>query len=352
MSGGSHGQNDIVWPGYVAAMASLLLSLLLVCAVLVMTIGQIGSLSEGYQQSMMKIGFGSGMDVSRLAKLAGLDDHPGPGAASDAQKAHPVAANFNAAQQLSAQFHSTRFGRKSLGEAAAGKFDMPLALDLLNATFDPEAARQAAALAAQDINLLTQVDLSRADVRKIRFKSLDFAGVSFHKDLTPTQMLGIDFSGVDFGKLTPDRVQKIKPMLAKEAIRYQMNALKYGIKPQVLAAAPVLPVLQAKPSPPLPAQDHFTLAFVDEAWDLQRSQKSQFQAWTDTLKTAREPIRVWAEVPAQDDYLKRSAYTRLQLVRTWLLESGIPADRLRVALQSTTAGPSRDLTVHIELLKY
>lgn len=355
MAGGSGGQNDIVWPGYVAAMASLLLSLLLVCAVLVMTIGQIGTLSEGYQQAMARTGFGTGQDISRLAKLAGLDDSAASSAASDTSSRRFVSASADIPPDFIARFHSTRFGRNAqAGESTDGSSKRPLVLDLAKGHFDPDAARQAAALAAQDRQLLAQVDLSRVDIQKIRFNHLDFSGVALHKSLTPAQMARIDFKGVDFGNLTPERVQKIKPLLAKEAIRYQLALHKSAGKtvtapPPPVPAPPVLAT--PPPSPPAVPLEHFSLTFVDETWDLQRTQKTQFSAWADILKTAREPVRLWAEVPAQDDLLKRSAYARLQLVRSWLLDAGLPADRLRLALQSTGAAPMRELTVHIELQK-
>ena len=42
-----------VWPGYVAAVASLVLSLLLLAGVLVVAITQIGRLVDGYNDQLM-----------------------------------------------------------------------------------------------------------------------------------------------------------------------------------------------------------------------------------------------------------------------------------------------------------
>lgn len=346
MAGGSSGQNDIVWPGYVAAMASLLLSLLLVCAVLVMTIGQIGGISDKYQQTLAKIGLGSMQDIARLAKLAGISEDVAaikvdPAIELDDPKGAPLPAS-----SLAAKFHSTRFGRKPSSQDGA---DGVLPLDLHNGLFDREAALQAAALAAQDRQLLTQVDLSKIDIQKIRFKNLDFSGVSLYKGLTPAQMAKVDFSEVNFGQLSQSLINKLKPLLAKEAIRYQLELLRVGRK-----APPPTPVVVAPPSAapaPAPAPEHLKLVFTDEAWEMGRAQKQQFQAWFKTLKPTADPILLWAEIPGNDDNLQRSVFARLQLVKSWLVDTGVPAERLRVALRNTATAPMRDLTFHIELQK-
>jgi hypothetical protein len=345
MAGGSSGQNDIVWPGYVAAMASLLLSLLLVCAVLVMTIGQIGGISDKYQQTLAKIGLGSMQDIARLAKLAGISEDAAtikvdPAIELDAASGAPLAASG-----LAAKFHSTRFGRKPSSQDGA---DGVLPLDLNNGLFDREAAMQAAALAAQDRQLLAQVDLSKIDIRKIRFKNLDFSGVSLYKGLTPEQMAKVDFSEVNFGQLSQSLIHKVKPLLAKEAIRYQLELLRVGRK-----APPPAPVVVAPPPPaaPVPPPEHLRLVFSDETWEIGRTQKQQFQIWLKTLKPSTDPILLWAEIPGNDDHLQRSVFARLQLVKSWLVDAGLPAERLRIALRNTATAPLRDMTFHIELQK-
>ncbi len=358
MAGGSGGQNDVVWPGYVAAMASLLLSLLLVCAVLIMTIGQIGSISESYQQAISRIGFGSGEDVKRMVQIAGMTDGPaGPSMAVE-DMGRDAPPPIDSSQLLTAQFHSARFGRKS-GAAvanAAGNSDTPLVLDLANGIFDRDAARQAASLAAQDRQLLAQVDLSKVDIRKINFKNLDFSGVVLSRSLTPQQMAKIDFSQVDFGNLTPERIKKLKPILAKEAILYQLELQK--VRPQPLPKAAPMPPAPASivavpaPTPPAPVPpDHYRIAFTEEATELNRTQKQLFLSWVESIKASSDPVRVWTEVPSGDDFLQRSAFARLQLLRTWLIDAGVSSQRVRIALQNGGTAPLREVTVHLELQK-
>lgn len=363
MAGSSNGQNDIVWPGYVAAMASLLLSLLLVCAVLIMTIGQIGSINESYQQTIARIGFGAGQDIGRLAQIAGIGDTAAGGNAAVPDDTDAATAGMNSSQLLTAQFHSARFGRK----ADASTADAPLVLDLANGNVDREAARQAAALAAQDKQLLAQIDLSKVDIRKIKFNNLDFSGVSLHRGLTPQQMSRIDFSAVDFGNLTPDRVKKIKPLLAKEAVLYQIELQKsrprsVATPPQspprpVVAPAPAVVSTPPPAAPPAAAAapsvppDQYRIVFSEETTDLSRAQKAVFTSWVDNIKASGDPVRVWTEIPTGDDFLKRSAFARLQILRGWLIDAGVPAERVRIALQNSNAATLRDLTVHIEIQK-
>jgi hypothetical protein len=335
-------------------MASLLLSMLLVCAVLIMTIGQIGSISESYQQAIARIGFGAGQDIARLVQIAGMTEGPaGHGiAAEDMGSSSPA---IESTQLLTAQFHSARFGRKS-GAAAAdasGNSYTPLALDFGKGNFDRDAARQAAALAAQDKQLLAQVDLSKVDIRKIKFNNLDFSGVTFHRSLTPQQMAKIDFSGVDFGNLTPDRVKKIKPLLAKEAVLYQLELQK--ARPKALPTpvpipAPALPAPVPVPSAPALVY-HYRIVFTEETTDLNRAQKQLFLSWAENIKASSDPVRVWTEVPSGDDFLQSGAFARLALLRTWLIDAGVPAERVRIALQNSGNAPLRELTVHIELQK-
>lgn len=357
----------MLWPGYVASMASLLLSLLLLLSVLIMTIVNIGNISESYLQAIARIGFGSGQDIGSLAQLSGIADNA-PGKATPAKEidASPPP-RLDSTQILSAQFHSARFGRRSSASTpdAAGSSDQPLVLDLGTANFDREAAKQAAALAAQDQQLLTQVDLSKVDIRKIKFNNLDFSGVTLHRGLTPQQMSKVDFSGVDFAGLSPDRVKKIKPFLAKEAIIYQLELLK--TRPKVIAkpkpdqapapVAPIPPIPTTVPAVTVPAQppaltaDHYRIVFTEETTELNRTQKQQFLTWTDSIKATGEQVRIWTEVPAGDDFLQRSALARLQMLRTWLIDAGVTADRVRIALQNAGTAPIRDLTLHIELQK-
>ena len=97
--------------------------------------------------------------------------------------------------------------------------------------------------------------------------------------------------------------------------------------------------------------DHYRIAFTEEATELNRTQKQLFLSWVESIKASSDPVRVWAEVPPGDDFLQRSAFARLQLLRTWLIDAGVSSQRVRIALQNGGTAPLRELTVHLELQK-
>lgn len=364
MAGASGDQNDIVWPGYVAAMASLLLSLLLVCAVLVMTIGQIGSIIESYEQSIAKMGM-DGKDIERLAQLAGIsDEQPEKNNEAEEKKStespEPVPAE-------SPEFTKNQFAEDAKNNEPLAKKDdgLEIKLDLENGLFNLDAAKQAAALAASDRALLAQIDLSKVDVRKIRFKGLDFSGVQLNKALTAQEMKKIDFKDVDFGKLSQERINKLKPILAKEAVRFEikrMAAVKQAavqtpppprVKPvEPKAAEPAPPASPPPPPAPKPAPivaqpETYKVVFSDETVELGKVQKQTLLQWVERLKQMDAPVRIWAEIPAGNDALQRSAYTRLVLLRGWVIEGGIPANMVQVNLESVPGNFSGNLTFHM-----
>lgn len=364
MAGASGDQNDIVWPGYVAAMASLLLSLLLVCAVLVMTIGQIGSIIESYEQAIAKMGMDN-QDIDRLAQLAGIsDEQPDKSEETEEKKVTEATATKRVE---SPQFTKNQFADESKNNEPLAKRggSAESKLDLENGLFNLDAAKKAAALAASDRALLAQIDLSNVDVRKIRFKGLDFSDVQLHKGLTPVEMKKIDFKEVDFGKLTQARIEKLKPILAKEAIRFEIKRMA-AAKLTARVAAPVSPraklpeakvpesVAPASPPPPAPkpapigAQpETYKVVFTDETVELGKVQKQTLLQWVERLKQMDLPVRIWAEIPAGNDALQRSAYSRLVLLRGWVIEGGLPANLVQVNLESVPGNFSGNLTFHM-----
>ena len=130
MAASSSELTDGIWPGYVAAMASLLLSLVLVLAVLAVTISQIGTITEGYNEAIRKSGFGSKEQVDRLAKVAGIGDGTGDGTGTGTGTGNAKA---------SAGMPSAQKGAPSLITAKPDRF----ILDMGRANFDRDAARRA-----------------------------------------------------------------------------------------------------------------------------------------------------------------------------------------------------------------
>ena len=203
MAASSSELTDGIWPGYVAAMASLLLSLVLVLAVLAVTISQIGTITEGYNEAIRKSGFGSKEQVDRLAKVAGIGDGTGDGTGTGNAKA-------------SAGMPSAQKGAPSLIKAKPDRF----ILDMGRANFDRDAARRAAEWVGRDKNLLRQIDLSKVDLSKLNYSKLDISKIDLSKNLTADELKKIDFSKVNLGHLTAKRIEALKPFIAKEGIRY------------------------------------------------------------------------------------------------------------------------------------
>lgn len=352
---------DTVWPGYVAAMACLLLGLLLVAAVLVVTTGQIGQLSESYQRAMLAIGFESGTQVERLARAAGLPD--GAARAEASEPSGPSHAPGQARVDAS-QSRSLSGGRRD------GQTDKknPAPLDLANANFDREAARRAAQLASRDRALLAQIDLSKVDVRKIRFAGIDISKIDLSKQIAPTDLKKMDFSALQFGQISQSRVDVLKPFMAKEGIRYQLALQKQAIAPPPQPRQPTLAPQQPKqpnlappadvkavptsePTPVIaaPKSQDIRLLFIEDALEPLPEQK---QAIVKSLAAFNRPDsqwRLWVQVPTEDVYLKRIAYSRLMAVRAMALEAGFSPSRVSVAIESAPlAGLSlRDMSIHM-----
>jgi hypothetical protein len=66
-------QTDKLWPGYVAAVASLLLGLLLVAAVLAVSITQIGTVHESFYQAVNNLGRPAAAQAN-VPLVAGMSD--------------------------------------------------------------------------------------------------------------------------------------------------------------------------------------------------------------------------------------------------------------------------------------
>ena len=349
MAGLSNKQNDVVWPGYVAAMASLLLSLLMVCAILVVTIGQIGTLSDGFMVAISESGFSSASQLERQLKQAGFSEERLSEMSRSPSAGSATSFEVNPATELDPN--------GIIRKGAAFKFARPIALNLQEGWFDPQAAQRAAQLASQDRELLAQIDLSRVDLRKIRFSGIDLRGVKFNRALTPKDMQGIDFSKVDFGRLRPDLIEKLKPIIAQEAMRYQLALLKSGGKvstanlPISVLAPPPSPVVtaaQAKLDEPIESRDHFLVTFVDEAAEPSAQQRQQVAQIFTELRNRNVPVRIWAEIPPDNEYLQRLAYARLITLRSWALQAGFDASRLAVKLERAPAtAVVREISFHV-----
>lgn len=363
MASSTNAQTDIVWPGYVAAMASLLLSLLLVAAVLVVTISQIGNVNELYEEQIAKIGFSSREEVDRLANLAGISGKTTEGDTSLNKDGLPSATQ--PAQNAPGQTGISPASREGLlGAKPTVEIDkLKKALDLNLANFDPKAAKDLARLVASDVNLLQQIDLSKVDVRKIKFTGLDLTKIDLSRNIAAQDLKKIDFSQVDFGQLTPQRIEILKPFIAKEGIRYRLleqQQEKQRIKPVKEPPPPPAPAPVALPSPPpekpkpeplLP--EKLQIKYIEEAKDPSPEQKKKIVQAMEVMYRQYGAIRIWTPLPNDDIYLKRTAFSRLTALRAMALEAGFTSSRVQIAIDVVPGSsmPQRDMTLFVAELK-
>ena len=322
-------------------MASLLLSLVLVLAVLAVTISQIGSLSDAYEQAILKSGFASREQVARLAKVAGLTDDngvpPPPSSTAQAGAANPI----------------------------TGTLDSSI-LDMRLANFDRDAAGQAAQWVAKDKNLLQQIDLSAVDLGKLNYTKLDISKIDLSKNLSPAELKKIDFSQVDLSNLTPKRVEALQPFLAKEGIRYQMWV--QGLKKPASAVsekapgtpAPTpSPTIEAAKTAPVPAPvvaevqipekpEKLFIHFIEESMEPLPQQKQLIVLALSRMSQEAAGVRIWTNLPNDDMYLRRTAFSRLTSLRSLAMEAGFPAAGIKIDIETVTGmpAPQREMTLY------
>jgi hypothetical protein len=356
MSGPSNAQTDIVWPGYVAAMASLLLSLLLVAAVLVVTISQIGSVSESYQEAIANIGFKSSKEVENLARVSGMFEGTSAGGGPDDGELNPdqsgPVGKINANSKAKTDPLKARVITDGIQSAAAGKAKKPT-LDFSNANFDRDSARQAAMLAADDKALLAQIDLSKVDVSKIKFTGIDISKIDLAKQISAEDMKKIDFSKVNFGVVIQGRIDALKPFIAKEGIRYQLALQKrmFNEKSQSNAAEAKQPDV---PTPdPAAKSNEIRVNYLEDSMDALPEQKNAIVQALSVINRKEAKLRLWVNVPSDDIYLRRIAYARLIAVRAMAVEAGFASARLSVSINTVPSLTPllREMTVHVEEVK-
>lgn len=366
MSGPSNAQTDVVWPGYVAAMASLLLSLLLVAAVLVVTISQIGSVSDSYQRAIESTGFKSRRDVDRVARLAGLPEDSGAQlVVPDKNQQLPKAVTDATAADRQKADAPVAADSKPPYVAQPSADALPI-LDLSRAIFDPVAAREAAEIAANDKELLAQIDLSKVDITKIKLKGIDISNIDLSRQISLADMQNIDFSQANLGEIDPARLALLKPFIAKEAIRYQL-LLKLQRKRQLqlqqqrqkaapvvrpkVTAAPTAVSPAAKPNPagPAPLPDRLQIVYIEEAPELLPEQKQQILQALTTMQTQVTALRIWTQMPNEDVYLKRTAYSRLIAIRSLAVEAGFASSKVQLDMVTVPnmPVPQSDMVIYI-----
>jgi Na+-transporting methylmalonyl-CoA/oxaloacetate decarboxylase gamma subunit len=313
MSASSNAQTDIVWPGYVAAIASLLLSLLLVLAILVVTISQVGNVAESYEQAIANAGFQSNEDVEKAAKLAGISGNQIP--------------VINASLSLTPSQ------------------DTVVPLDIERANFDQQAARDAAKLIAEDKVLLAQIDLSKVDVTKVKFAGLDISKIDLFNRISSDDLKKIDFSLINWDLLEPARVEILKPFIAKEAIRYQLQRKK----PTQSSAAKTAPTDLVNTSESGRSTGNLQITFIDDATSPLAAQKRQLLQAFEVLQRTAINISMRINLPNEDAYLKRMAYARLLTLHALAIESGFAAPNIQLMINTVPSAtmPLRNMVIYV-----
>lgn len=315
---GSSALAENVWPGYVAAMASLLLSLLLVSAVLVMTIGQIGEISDKYLKSMVSLGFSSSKEILLVAKKLGVDVDQI--LAMQGQKTSNVAiANNQGDTKLVEKSTETIAVHEATGLRKYINFDY--------FTYDKEVASQVASeLLQADKNLLALIDLSNVQLANIKFNS-DVSNLDLASEVANKLIREADFSKVDFGGLQNLQIEKVKPFLARMALEILINENKI------------------KTGKPLPELIKLPQYYSDNKFEIVLTYLDRYSTLT---STQQESLRVLLEKSyeknsflflAVDDFRDvaarevRSSYAQLMSVRSIAVSAGWNPSQIKVKYQ-------------------
>lgn len=349
---GSSSLSENVWPGYVAAMASLLLSLLLVVAVLVITIGQVGMIQDDYIKATRRLGYSSFEDVLSVAKSLGVDVDT----LLDAPTGVP--------NDLSSIGTQTSKGKGGVGTEGENDFALPSSLevsellDFSSFTYDREMAKVAAQrLSSADAALLQSVDLSKVDLSKIRLSPLS-GTLNLSPGVTDQMLEQIDFSQVDFGQADPHLLDRAKPFLAQRALEFLLDIKNSpDEKPQPKPEPSPAPLVSAPSAPerPLPevgdqGEPVLLLDFVDRLQGPDEKTIGEIRERLRRMRTQADSLLIWVQdQPDPDTAAVRSANLQMLSIRRLALEAGWPSQAVTVRYSkgASRVGHSEGFHIHI-----
>ncbi len=340
---GSSTLSDNVWPGYVAAMASLLLGLLLVAALLTITTSQVGTIQEGYVQAIRKLGYSSNKQILDVARSLGVDvdavlDEVSGKSAQTAPGEVPV---------------SRSNGSEKMGQAAsASVLEVHKLLDFSRFAYDRAAARLAMErLSKADAQLLQQVDLSRIDLSKIRFtasvRELELASA-----ITPQMIAQADFSLVDLGHIDARLQERVKPFLARLVMEILIEKKTLA---RNAAATPLPETRRSEPVRPLPeltsqGDPDLLLDFVDRVQMPDARVLDEVRTRLRQMRKGQQTLQIWVQdQPEADAAQTRSANRQMLQIRNLALQEGWPADRVKVKYSKTSVTASHQEGFHIHI---
>jgi hypothetical protein len=309
-------QSRIVWQGYAAAIASLLISLLLLVSLFAMATGLIGGLHETYIQKVKQAGFENVEDIDAFAK------------------------KFDLNNQLAG-------GKKSAGSSSG--FEQGNGQKTINdelRTFDEASARSAYAEALrqpvtpQFIVHLDQVKLDQVDLAPIQ--------PQLHnpqQPLSSKEIQKVDISNIGLSELSSEQLHRIKPLVVQMALRqwHQNNNKpnqKVNLSPSDLNR---LNAIAAADPPGL-----LRLVFAQDSNQIPDEQKSRLKNWINAWRDKNSRIQISAAWTGSGDALVgRSIYTRLVSVRDEFVKSGMEPSAITINIDRK---PSADEPYEVQVL--
>ena len=288
-------QSESIWQGYVAAIASLLIGLLLLVSLFAMAIGLISGLHESYRKAVLEAGFKDANDVRNFFQ----DLKP-----SNAESKAPDLPNDD-------------------------KVDVKAALESYRNTSSSEQKKLLAQLA--------ELKLDRIKLDALNLDKRDPA-----KALSPSELEKINFDAINWGQLSAEEIIHLKPLVAQSALNTwktnQEKAKKSAPKgiPSVTASTGDIPKL-------------LRLVFLEESTHITPTQTQQLVAWAKEWRRRGSNIQVTSIWTGTGDPLVgRSIYSRMASLRENLVQAGIEASAIAVNLerQPSTDEP-KDIRVFI-----
>ena len=289
-------QSESIWQGYVAAIASLLIGLLLLVSLFAMAIGLIGGLHETYRKAVQSAGFEDVKEVSQyIEKLLSLNDN-----------------------------------NKTLLEPND------------NSSFDVKAA-----LDAYRLSPITEQEKILAQIAKLKLDRIDLSAIHLEtrdldKPLTQQELEKINFDAINWQDFTPEQINSLKPLMAQSALRAWRND----------RAKPPPPIRQGSQSTVATSGDIpgvLRLVFVEESTHLTPIQAQQLVAWAKEWRKRGSQILVTAVWAGSEDRLVgRNILARMNTLRDNLLQAGIQATDIDLQLdRQPSAEEPKDVRIYI-----
>ncbi|MCX8521598.1 MAG: hypothetical protein ORN28_08700 [Rhodoferax sp.] len=301
-------QSESIWQGYVAAIASLLIGLLLLVSLFAMAIGLIGGLHETYRKAVLAAGFKDANDVSDY--LQELKTANAQSAASD-------------------QPNDTQV-------------DLKVALETYRSTSGSEKKR-----------LLSQ--LSDLKLERVKLDALNLDKRDPTKPLSPSELAKINFDAINWGQLTKEEIDFLKPLIAQSAFNTwktnqemaKNSTPAKNAPPKTTTPKIIPPAAVTESTGDIPKQ--LRLLFLEESTHITPMQNLQLVTWAKEWRRRGSNIEVSSVWTGTGDPLMgRSIYLRMASLRENLVQAGIEASAITVNLERQTAGDDpKDIRVLI-----